>query len=430
MYDLNLKVLMIYSEEQQPQLLHEEFLKLGISAFRINQNRRYVNHHINESKNKHDNRSFVQNRIDEIKYLEKAFETKANIFHFWNDTFFSSSKHKFFYGTDLAFIKARNKRIILNCSHIYLNYQNRSFLSSIKNQFKKSHNHFSPYNYRREYFEFLNDYVDLFVCSNPYLKLLIPDAKIIPSCIDVNKYKFNNAKKTALPKIVHYSPKINNRGSLCVKKTIYELFSKGLKFEFYTVSNLNKIEHLQLCKEADICIGQFSNGWYDNFSISCMGLGKPVINYLNVNLINHNKIPIVNANAKTLKKVLRELLSDYRQRVEIGKISRQFVEENHNVNKIAIETLNIYKDILLKPQKIPEKLSDVSYLSVYFKDRNMLNRKFECHLFIKKFKKLIQNYKEALNSLKYFLIKIKKSFLYRGLFHSIGHFFKKLFYKK
>ena len=52
--------------------------------------------------------------------------------------------------------------------------------------------------------------------------------------------------------------------------------------------------------------------------------------------------PVVNANPDTLKEKLTLLIKDPELRNSIGMKSRQFVEETHDADKIAIQLLSIY----------------------------------------------------------------------------------------
>lgn len=199
---------------------------------------------------------------------------------------------------------------------------------------------------------FINKYANKTFVLNPDLLLDSPSSKMLPySSVDLNKLiPSGNEKNFSLGKefiIVHAPTNRKFKGTKYIIKAVNKLKKDGYKVRLNILEGLSHEKAIAAFREADIAIDQLLIGWYGGFSIEMMALGKPVICYLDQRLYNfapyYKKIPIINANKKTLFSVLRKIL-DHPEKIEkIGRESRRFVEEIHNSQNIAKEMIKIYK---------------------------------------------------------------------------------------
>ena len=77
-------------------------------------------------------------------------------------------------------------------------------------------------------------------------------------------------------------------------------------------------------------------------------LGKPVVSHLKPDVVDRSaaafgaRVPIVPATADTLVEALRPLVEDAGRRRELGAAGRAYVEQVHDIDRIADRLLDIY----------------------------------------------------------------------------------------
>ena len=82
-----------------------------------------------------------------------------------------------------------------------------------------------------------------------------------------------------------------------------------------------------------------------------MALGKPVVTYLKPDVIDKSaegfglRIPIVPATDETLVEALRPLVEQPALRREIGAQSRAYVEQVHDIDRVADRLLDLYRSL-------------------------------------------------------------------------------------
>jgi glycosyltransferase involved in cell wall biosynthesis len=79
-----------------------------------------------------------------------------------------------------------------------------------------------------------------------------------------------------------------------------------------------------------------------------MALGKPVVAYINPEAVEQSaegfgiRLPIVPATKDTLVDALRPLVESPTRRREIGAASRAYVEQVHDIDRVADRLIDIY----------------------------------------------------------------------------------------
>ncbi len=82
-----------------------------------------------------------------------------------------------------------------------------------------------------------------------------------------------------------------------------------------------------------------------------MALGKPVVSHLKPDVVERSaegygvRIPIVPATKETLVDALRPLVEDAALRRELGAASRAYVEQVHDIDRIADRLIDVYAQL-------------------------------------------------------------------------------------
>ena len=167
--------------------------------------------------------------------------------------------------------------------------------------------------------------------------------------IDVKRYTPaypSSENKKAL--IVHPVTDRSAKGTLYILDVINSL-KKKYNFDLLLIENSEHKNVMQQLSKADIVIDQLILGAFGTISLEGMALGKPTVCFLTDDLQKKLPgIPLVNSNPDSIYSSLESLLVNPSLRNEIGKKSRQYVEENHDSDKIAIQLKNIYEEVLKK----------------------------------------------------------------------------------
>ena len=118
-----------------------------------------------------------------------------------------------------------------------------------------------------------------------------------------------------------------------------------LDYELILVEGKSQQEALDLYKQADIVIDQISVGTYGVFAIEAMALGKPVITYISEDMKKQfpGELPIISSNCRQLRQTVEKLLLNGKERNEIGRKSREYVERYHDYVKVTKYLIQIYE---------------------------------------------------------------------------------------
>jgi glycosyltransferase involved in cell wall biosynthesis len=82
-----------------------------------------------------------------------------------------------------------------------------------------------------------------------------------------------------------------------------------------------------------------------------MALGKPVLAHLKPDVVEKSergfgvRVPIVPATKETLVDALRPLVDDPALRREVGAKSRAYVEQVHDVDRVADRLVDVYRSL-------------------------------------------------------------------------------------
>ena len=155
------------------------------------------------------------------------------------------------------------------------------------------------------------------------------------------------SKENNFPTILHTPTDIKTKGTKYVINAINNLKKKGLSFEFKLKRNMTQEETQNEISKCDIYIDELLGGGYGVTAIESMAHGKPTLTWIADYILERlpEDFPIVVVNKDTLENKLANLILDSSQRNSIGIKSRKFVEENHDLEIVTNELINIYNEI-------------------------------------------------------------------------------------
>jgi glycosyltransferase involved in cell wall biosynthesis len=171
----------------------------------------------------------------------------------------------------------------------------------------------------------------------------VPEAEVVPPGIDLRDYSPVPPSDTRKPVVLHAPSNRRRKGTEHVIAACEQL-----PVELEIVEGLHHDEARRRYARADIVVDQLNAGWYGLLAIEAMALGKPVVTFLHEEAVARTedafdaRVPIVSATADTLVERLRPLVEDAQERRRIGAASRLYVEQVHDVDRIANRLLDIY----------------------------------------------------------------------------------------
>ena len=123
---------------------------------------------------------------------------------------------------------------------------------------------------------------------------------------------------------------------------------KELDVELEIVEGLDHREAFERYRRADVIVDQLNAGWYGIFAIEAMALGKPVVTFLHDEAVRRTEeafgveVPIVGATKETLVDALRPLAASAEERQRVGRASRAYAEEVHDLERMTDRLLALY----------------------------------------------------------------------------------------
>jgi glycosyltransferase involved in cell wall biosynthesis len=171
----------------------------------------------------------------------------------------------------------------------------------------------------------------------------VPDAHVLPPGIDLRAYEPVPPSDAARPVVLHAPSNRARKGTEHVIAACAEL-----PVELEIVEGLPHDEARGRYARADIVVDQLNAGWYGLFAIEAMALGKPVVSFVRDEAARRTEealgrpVPIVRTTKETLTDALRPLVHQPAERRRIGAESRAYVEQVHDVDRMADRLLDIY----------------------------------------------------------------------------------------
>jgi glycosyltransferase involved in cell wall biosynthesis len=261
-----------------------------------------------------------------------------------------------FANIDLKYAKFRKKKIFVD--FVGSDTRRPNILSNVNKYYAKAFTEGYEYSYESEEGSYekqkiFSDYGAIPVNFSAEMALYIfPDLfqrkEYVPYRINVTDFNANYPSVTSTKPIIVHAPSAKvAKGSKYINQAIQKLKLK-YDLEYIELHNMEREEVLKIMANADIFVDQLILGHYASAALEAMSFGKPVVCHM-MDALYKSEIPpplncaVVNANPDTIEAVLEDLIKNPEKRNAIGKQSRTFVEEHHDVNVIVKQLIEMYK---------------------------------------------------------------------------------------
>lgn len=182
--------------------------------------------------------------------------------------------------------------------------------------------------------------------STPDLFQYVPDAIWIPQPIDLEYWKpLPDDKPKQTITIIHAPTNRKKSGTDLILSTVEELIGEGYPVKLSLIEG-QPYENLKAYyQKGDIFMDKIILGIYGNIAIEGMALKKPVCVFVKDEFFPSypQELPILNTRPDNLKQNLIKLIDDQMLRRELGAKGRTYVERYHDVKKVALKCLSIYR---------------------------------------------------------------------------------------
>jgi glycosyltransferase involved in cell wall biosynthesis len=174
----------------------------------------------------------------------------------------------------------------------------------------------------------------------------VPEAYVIPPGLDLREFTPVPPSDNPRPLVVHAPSNREKKGTQFVIEACAQL-----PVELEIVEGVPHDVARERYARADIVVDQLNAGWHGVFALESMALGKPVVTYLKPDVVERSaegygiRIPIVPATKETLVDALRPLVEQPALRREIGARSRAYVEQVHDIDRVADRLLDVYRSL-------------------------------------------------------------------------------------
>jgi hypothetical protein len=171
----------------------------------------------------------------------------------------------------------------------------------------------------------------------------VPEAEMIPPGLDLSPFTPRPPSDRNRPLVVHAPSDRVKKGTEYVIAACEQL---GVDLEI--VEGLPHEQARERYALADIVVDQLNAGWHGVFALEAMALGKPVVVNLKPEVVEQaeraygTKVPLVPATKESLVEALRPLVESPELRRRIGAASRAYVEQVHDIDRIADRLVDLY----------------------------------------------------------------------------------------
>ena len=174
----------------------------------------------------------------------------------------------------------------------------------------------------------------------------VPGARVVPPGLDLRPFTPVPPSDNPRPLVVHAPSNREKKGTRYVIEAC-----ERLPVELDIVEGVEHEAARERYARADIVVDQLNAGWHGVFALEAMALGKPVVAHLDPEMVERSaagfgaRLPIVPATKETLAEALLPLVESPSLRRELGAESRAYVEQVHDIDRIADLLLAIYAEL-------------------------------------------------------------------------------------
>ena len=153
----------------------------------------------------------------------------------------------------------------------------------------------------------------------------------------------------------HFPSSKKVKGTSAIVSAMQSLQMNGARVNLHLISGVTQDQVKQEIEKCHLIIDQLYAGFYGGVAVEAMALGRPVIAYLrerDLEMLDDqfkSQLPILNASSETLQGVLTRVSAyTHLELAEWGKISRAFVDEWHDPEKVAFNILELAKPLRMR----------------------------------------------------------------------------------
>ncbi|HEX7084038.1 MAG TPA: glycosyltransferase family 4 protein [Gaiellaceae bacterium] len=174
----------------------------------------------------------------------------------------------------------------------------------------------------------------------------VPEAHVVPPGLDLRPFTPVPPSDNPRPLVVHAPSNREKKGTAWVIEACAQL-----PVELDVVEGVPHEVARERYARADIVVDQLNAGWHGVFALEAMALGKPVVTHLKPDVVERSaagygvRLPIVPATKDTLVDALRPLVESPARRRELGAAGRAYVEQVHDVDRVAGRLIDIYRSL-------------------------------------------------------------------------------------
>jgi glycosyltransferase involved in cell wall biosynthesis len=174
----------------------------------------------------------------------------------------------------------------------------------------------------------------------------VPEAHVIPPGLDLRHFIPVPPSDSPRPLVVHAPSNRQKKGTQHVIDACAHL-----PVDLDIVEGVPHEAARERYARADIVVDQLNAGWHGVFALESMALGKPVVTYLKPDVVERSaegygiRLPVVPATKDTLVNALRPLVEQPALRREVGAASRAYVEQVHDIDRIADRLIDLYRSL-------------------------------------------------------------------------------------
>jgi glycosyltransferase involved in cell wall biosynthesis len=178
-----------------------------------------------------------------------------------------------------------------------------------------------------------------------------PEYDVVPPAIDLTDWEQRPTEPGEKLRVAHAPSKRAVKGTDAVLAAVESLQARGVPIELDLIEGVPNREARIRYGAADVVVDQLRIGWYGMLAIESMALAKPVVVHLDAEAAAETEeafgleLPIVRADEAGLEDVLAGLVDVRESLPELGRRSREYVEQVHAHTKVARQLLEIYERV-------------------------------------------------------------------------------------
>ncbi len=149
------------------------------------------------------------------------------------------------------------------------------------------------------------------------------------------------------PVFLHIPTEPKVKGTEEIIAAAEQLKSEGYKFKFVMKRQLTQQEVYKEIQKCDVYLDELKCGSHGVTTVETLAAGKPTVTYIREDLWDKfpADCPIVNGNPDTIYDVMKRLITNHKERHEIGLASRAYAEKYHDLKVVCDDLIQIYDEI-------------------------------------------------------------------------------------